>query len=178
MESTKPVRTPEELEKLRQKIESEHGNKKPTVSICISTGCVALGATSVLEAFKTGIQKAKLTEKVEIKETGCLGFCEQGPRVTIYPDEICYFKVKPEDVQEIISQTIKENKIVERILYTDPITKKKVRKLNEIPFYKDQFRPLLENNARIDPKNILDYIHLDGYKALAKVISQIPPQQI
>jgi len=63
LEPTKLVRIPEELEKLRQKIESEQGNKKPTVSICISTGCVALGATSVLEAFKTGIQKAKLTEK-------------------------------------------------------------------------------------------------------------------
>ncbi len=178
MESIQPVRNPEELEKLRQKIESERGNKKPTVSICISTGCVALGATSVLEAFKNGIKKAKLEEEVEIKETGCLGFCEQGPRVTIYPDEICYFKVKPDDVQEIISQTIKENKIVEHLLYTDPITRKKLRSLNEIPFYKDQVRPLLENNARIDPKNILDYIHLDGYEALAKAITQMTPQHI
>ena len=178
MQSIKPVRTPEELEKFRQKIENELGNKKPTVSICISTGCVALGANAVLEAFKTNIEKANLTEKVKIKKTGCVGFCEQGPRVTIYPNEICYFKVKPEDVQEIISQTLKENKIVERILYTDPITKKKVRRLNEIPFYKDQLRPLLENNARIDPKDIRDYIELDGYRALAKAISQMTPQQV
>ena len=178
MESIKAVRTPKELENLRQEIKNELGNKKPTVSICVSTGCVALGANTVLEAFKTNIDKANLTEKIKIKETGCVGFCEQGPRVTIYPDEICYFKVKPEDVQEIISQTLKENKIIDRILYTDPITKKKVKRLNEIPFYKDQLRPLLENNARIDPKDIRDYIQLDGYKALAKAISQMSPQQV
>ncbi|WP_455278661.1 NADH-ubiquinone oxidoreductase-F iron-sulfur binding region domain-containing protein [[Eubacterium] cellulosolvens] len=178
MESIKPVRSLNELEKLQQKIENELENKKPIISICVSTGCVALGSTAVLETFKTNIEKAKLMDKVKIKKTGCVGFCEQGPRVTIYPDEICYFKVKPDDVQEIISKTIKDKKIVERILYTDPITKKKARRLNEIPFYKDQLRPLLDNNARIDPKNIRDYIQLDGYKALAKAISQMTPQQI
>ncbi len=178
MDSIKQIKTPEELEKIRQQIKNEFGNKKSTVSICISTGCVALGATSVLETFKTKIEKANLTDEVKIKETGCVGFCEQGPRVTIYPDEVSYFKVKPKDVEEIISQTIKENKIVERILYTDPITKEKARRLNDVPFYKDQLRPLLENNARIDPKDIRDYIQLDGYKALVKAISQMTPHQV
>jgi NADH-quinone oxidoreductase subunit F len=107
-----------------------------------------------------------------------LGFCEQGPRVTIYPEEICYFKVKPEDAPEIVSKSILEKKVVERLLYKDPDTGKGVQKLEDIPFYKYQHRLLLENNAKIDPKNIEDYIALGGYSALAKVLFEMKPEQV
>jgi len=171
------IRSAESLERLRKEIITKRGPSKPAISVCVSTGCVALGAWRVVEALKAELEKQGLKEKVEIRETGCLGFCEQGPRVTIYPEEICYFKVKPEDAPEIVSKTILKKQVVERLLYTDP-TGVKARKLEDIPFYKHQLRLLLENNARIDPKNIEDYIALGGYSALAKALFGMTPEQV
>jgi len=178
MEAVKCIRSPKDLEQLRQEIRSARKPSKPSVSICVSTGCVALGASKVMEAFRAELQRQGLKDEVEIKETGCLGFCEQGPRVTIYPEEICYFKVKPEDVLEIVSKSILEKQIVERLLYKDPATGRTMQKLEDIPFYKYQLRLLLENNAKIDPKNIEDYCALGGYSALAKVLFEMTPEQV
>jgi len=174
----KCISSPEDLEKLRQEIRAEREPSKPTISVCVSTGCVALGAWRVMDALKAELEKQGIMDNVEIRETGCLGFCEQGPRVTIYPEEICYFKVKPEDVPEIVSKTILEKQAVERLLYTDPTSGKKAQKLEDIPFYKHQLRLLLENNARIDPKNIEDYIAVGGYSALAKILFEMTPEQV
>ncbi len=178
METVKCIRSPKDLEKLREEIKSKRKPSKSSVSVCVSTGCVALDASKVKEAFIAELEKQGLKDQVEIKETGCLGFCEQGPRVTIYPEEICYFKVKPEDAPEIVSKSILEKKVVERLLYKDPATGKEVQKLEDIPFYKYQRRLLLENNAKIDPKNIEDYIALGGYSALAKVLFEMTPEQV
>ena len=178
METVKCIRSPKDLEKLREEIKSKRKPSKSSVSVCVSTGCVALDASKVKEAFIAELEKQGLKDQVEIKETGCLGFCEQGPRVTIYPEEICYFKVKPEDAPEIVSKSILEKKVVERLLYKDPATGKGVQKLEDIPFYKYQRRLLLENNAKIDPKNIEDYIALGGYSALAKVLFEMTPEQV
>jgi NADH:ubiquinone oxidoreductase subunit F (NADH-binding)/(2Fe-2S) ferredoxin/Pyruvate/2-oxoacid:ferredoxin oxidoreductase delta subunit len=178
METVKCIRSPKDLEKLREEINSKRKPSKSSVSVCVSTGCVALDASKVKEAFIAELEKQGLKDQVEIKETGCLGFCEQGPRVTIYPEEICYFKVKPEDAPEIVSKSILEKKVVERLLYKDPATGKGVQKLEDIPFYKYQRRLLLENNAKIDPKNIEDYIALGGYSALAKVLFEMTPEQV
>jgi NADH-quinone oxidoreductase subunit F len=178
MGTVKCIRSPKDLEKLREEIKSKRKPSKSSVSVCVSTGCVALDAPKVKEAFIAELEKQGLKDQVEIKETGCLGFCEQGPRVTIYPEEICYFKVKPEDVPEIVSKSILEKKVVERLLYKDPATGKGVQKLEDIPFYKYQLRLLLENNAKIDPKNIEDYIALGGYSALAKTLFEMTPEQV
>ncbi|MCJ7762487.1 NAD(P)H-dependent oxidoreductase subunit E, partial [Candidatus Bathyarchaeota archaeon] len=178
MGTVKCIQSPEDLEKLREEIKSKRKPSKSSISVCVSTGCVALDALKVKEAFIAELEKQGLKDQVEIKETGCLGFCEQGPRVTIYPEEICYFKVKPEDAPEIVSKSIREKKVVERLLYKDPATGKGVQKLEEIPFYKYQRRLLLENNARIDPRNIEDYIALGGYSALAKVLFEMKPEQV
>ncbi len=178
MGTVKCIRSPKDLEKLREEIKSKRKPSKSSVSVCVSTGCVALDASKVKEAFIAELEKQGLKDQVEIKETGCLGFCEQGPRVTIYPEEICYFKVKPEDAPEIVSKSILEKKVVERLLYKDPATGKGVQKLEDIPFYKYQRRLLLENNAKIDPKNIEDYIALGGYSALAKVLFEMTPEQV
>jgi NADH:ubiquinone oxidoreductase subunit F (NADH-binding)/(2Fe-2S) ferredoxin/NAD-dependent dihydropyrimidine dehydrogenase PreA subunit len=178
MGTIKCILSPKDLEKLREEIKSKRKPSKPSISVCLSTGCVALEAPKVKEAFITELEKQGLKDKVEIKETGCLGFCEQGPRVTIYPEEICYFKVKPEDAPEIVTKSILEKKIVERLLYKDQATGKGVQKLEDIPFYKYQRRLLLENNAKIDPRNIEDYIALGGYSALAKVLFEMKPEQV
>ncbi len=167
-----------DLERFRKNILDKKDPKRLAITACVSTGCQALGAQKVLEAFKEEIKRQSLEGEVDIKETGCLGFCEKGPRVVIYPEETFYFKVKPTDVHEIISKTLVNKEIVERLLYTDPITAKTTRHLSEIPFYKYQNRLLLENNSKIDPKEIEDYIALGGYTALNKALFQMTPERV
>lgn len=167
-----------DLETLRNKIIAKINPTKPAVTLCISTGCEALGAKDVLNAFKEEFKKQGLEGKVDIKETGCLGFCEKGPRVVIYPEDIAYFKVQASDVPEIVSKTLLRKEIVERLLYADPNTGEKAKRLIDVPFYKYQYRLLMDNNAKVDPKKIDDYIALDGYKALAKALFQMNSDQI
>ena len=167
-----------DLENLRKEIISKVDPIKPAVTLCISTGCEALGAKDVLKAFKEEFKKQGLEGKIDIKETGCLGFCEKGPRVVVYPEGIAYFKVQASDVPEIVSKTVLNKEIVERLLYADPNTGEKAKVLSDVPFYKYQYRLLMDNNAKVDPKKIEDYIALDGYKALSKVLFQMSPDQV
>ena len=172
------LKSASDLEKLRKDILAKTDPKKPAIAVCVSTGCEALGVKEVLKAFKEEFKKQSLEGKIDIKETGCLGFCEKGPRVVVYPEEIYYFKVKATDVPEIVSKTVTNKEIIERLLYADPITGQKARNLSEIPFYKYQKRLLLDNSAKVDPKKIEDYIVLGGYTALAKVLFQMKPEQV
>jgi NADH:ubiquinone oxidoreductase subunit F (NADH-binding)/(2Fe-2S) ferredoxin/NAD-dependent dihydropyrimidine dehydrogenase PreA subunit len=174
----KPLKSPSDLENLRKDILAKKDPKRLAVAACVSTGCQALGVQKVLKAFDEEIKKQGLEGKVEIKETGCLGFCEKGPRIVIYPEEIYYFQVKPSDVPEIVSKTLLKNEIVERLLYKDPVTSKRARYLSEVPFYKYQNRLLLESNSKIDPKKIEDYLAIDGYKALAKALFKMTPEEV
>jgi NADH:ubiquinone oxidoreductase subunit F (NADH-binding)/(2Fe-2S) ferredoxin/Pyruvate/2-oxoacid:ferredoxin oxidoreductase delta subunit len=172
------INSPEELEKLRKGIVSKRDPKKPCIAVCTGTGCLALGADKVVVAIKEEIKKHGLEDKVDIKETGCPGFCERGTVVVIYPEEICYLKVQPEDVREIVSQTILAKKVIDRLLYVDPTTSEKAVRESEIPFYKNQMRLLIGNNIKLDPKSIDDYLALGGYSALAKALSQMTPEQV
>ncbi|RZN73008.1 MAG: NADH-quinone oxidoreductase subunit NuoF [Candidatus Methanolliviera hydrocarbonicum] len=169
--------SPTELEDLRREILSKRDSNKPCIAICAGTGCLALGAQRVINAFKEEVKKQGLEANVDIRETGCPGFCEKGTVVVIYPKGVCYLQVQPEDSFEIIS-AIKERKIVERLLYTDPSTGEKVIYEHEIPFYKNQMRLLMGNNTKIDPKNIDDYIALGGYGAISKALSEMTPEQV
>jgi NADH-quinone oxidoreductase subunit F len=139
---------------------------------------MAFGAGEVIAAFKAEIEKQGLQADVDTKGTGCPGFCERGPVVVIYPEEICYLQVTPEDVPEIVSQTIKEKKVVDRLLYVDPTTGEKATYESDIPFYKNQKRNIISSNIKIDPKTIDDYLAIDGYSALAKVLSGMSPEEV
>ena len=108
------ISSAEELEKIRQDLLSRRDPNRACISICAGTGCLASGAREVIGAFKAEIGKEGLQAVVDTKETGCPGFCERGPVVVIYPEEICYLRVKPEDVPEIVSQTIREKKVVSK----------------------------------------------------------------
>ena len=116
--------------------------------------------------------------KVEVKATGCHGFCEKGALVVIHPQEILYTQVKPLDVPEIVAKTIKKGEIVERLLFLDPATGKRVELEEEVPYYKQQMRLILGNNSRIDPADIRDYIALDGYEALRRVLEGGNPRAV
>ena len=162
--------SPEELEDFRQGILLKRDPSKPCISICAGAGCIASGADEVIAAFRSEIEKEGLQAEVDTKGTGCPGFCERGPVVVIYPDEICYLQVRAEDVPEIISQTIKEKKVVEHLLYEDPVTGERAIHESDIAFYKNQQRTLLCNNIKIDSKSIDDYLAIEGYSALAKAL--------
>jgi NADH-quinone oxidoreductase subunit F len=119
-----------------------------------------------------------LTADVDTKGTGCPGFCERGPVVVIYPEEICYLQVTAEDVSEIVSKTIKEKKVVDRLLYIDPVTGEKAIRESDISFYKNQVRNLICNNIKIDSKSIDDYLAIDGYSALGKALSRMTDLEV
>ena len=168
----------EALENFRQELVSKRDPNKPCISICAGAGCIASGADDVIDAFREEIEKQGLLAEVDTKGTGCPGFCERGPVVVIYPEEICYLEVTAEDVPEIISQTIKEKKVVDRLLYKDPVTGEHAIHESDIPFYKHQQRTLLCNNSRIDSKSIDDYLAIDGYSALAKALFQMAAGEV
>ena len=172
------LNSPSDLAKFRKAILAKKDPNRLTIAVCISTGCDALGASEVLEALEEEIKKQGLEGKVDIKKTGCLGFCEQGPRIVIYPQEVYYYKVQVADVPQIVSQTLIRKEIIDHLLYTDSRTGKTISKLSEVPFYKYQNRLLLENNAKVDPKKIEDYIALGGYKALAKALDSMTSEQV
>ncbi|UCG65885.1 MAG: NADH-quinone oxidoreductase subunit NuoF [Deltaproteobacteria bacterium] len=166
-----------DLEELRREIVSKRDPKQPCIAVCAGTGCIPLGAKRVKAALKEEVRKRGLEAKIEIKETGCPGFCEKGPIVNSYPQGVCYCGVQPEDVAEVVSQTAK-GEIVNRLLYVDPVTKQKAIHEHDNPFYKYQMRLLLGNNAKLDPRNIDDSIALGGYSALAKALSQMTPEKV
>ncbi|MDO9111336.1 MAG: NAD(P)H-dependent oxidoreductase subunit E, partial [Desulfatirhabdiaceae bacterium] len=172
------LNTPEELESFRQAVLSKRDPGKPCISICAGAGCIASGADKVIAAFKAEIEKQGLSADVDTKGTGCPGFCERGPVVVIYPEEICYLQVTAEDVPEIVSQTIKEKKVVDRLLYKDPVTGEKAIRESDISFYKNQVRNLICNNIKIDSKSIDDYLAIDGYSALSKALSRMTDVEV
>jgi len=123
-----------ELEKLRQDIQNSKDTSLTTISVCGGTGCRAAGAEAVVEAFAEEIDRLELQAKVEFKETGCHGFCERGPLVVIGPDKIFYQRVQPEDIPEIVSETVLQGNIVKRLLYVDPTTNEEVNYEPDVKF--------------------------------------------
>lgn len=167
-----------EWDALRKDILSRKDPEKPAIAICSGAGCHGLGNGGVIRTFAEEIEKHGLTDTVDIRATGCHGMCEQGPNVAIYPEEIYYVRVTPEDVSEIVKQTIQGKKVVDRLVYTDPVSGEKAVHLNEIPFYKYQSRNLIGNNTRIDPANIEDYIGIGGYTALSRALFEMKPEDV
>jgi NADH:ubiquinone oxidoreductase subunit F (NADH-binding)/(2Fe-2S) ferredoxin/ferredoxin len=172
------INSPAELEELRKGILSKRDPNKPCITLCSGTACHASGSEEVAASIEEEIKKQGLSAKVDFRKTGCHGFCEKGPIIVIHPEKICYLQIEPKDVPEIISQTIKEKKIVERLLYTDPSTNEKIIHESEIPFYKNQKRLVFGSNGEIDPTSIDDYLALGGYSALAKALSEMTPEQV
>jgi len=151
---------------------------KTCITVCKGTGCCASGAIPLVDVFVKEIKKKKLTKKIDIRTTGCHGFCERGPLVVVHPKKIFYSKVKAEDAKEIIEKTALKDEVIERLLYTDPVTGKKVTTEDDVPFYNKQTRLLFGNNGRIDPTQIQDYIDLGGYEALKKALTKMKPAEI
>ncbi len=167
-----------ELEKLRKDIVAQRDSLKPCIAICAGTTCLAYGNDRLVRAFVQEVKKQSLEAQVDIKATGCHGFCEKGPHVVIYPEEICYVEVTPQDVPEIVAQTVKAKKVIDRLIYTDPQTGEKAVHQSEIPFYQRQMRLIMGNNSKIDPQSIDDYLACGGYSALVKALFEMSPEQV
>lgn len=165
------------LENFRQQILAKADGIK-IVSVTNGTDGRTRGSQDVVRAFVEEIERQGLGGKVLVKSTGCHGFCEKEPIAVIFPGEICYVEVKPEDVSEIVSETLAKGKIVERLLYEDPANGQRITKELEIPFYKYQNRIVLGNNRFIDMESIDDYIALGGYNALAKALFEMTDEQV
>ena len=168
----------QDLEILRDEIKDKRDPSRKEVAICTGTGCLGLGAQKVVSAFEREIENRGLQREIYIKETGCPGFCEKGTLVVVYPQGIYYMGVQPDDVSDIVEETLLKGELVVRLLYTDPTTGLKAIQEDDIPFYNHQMRFLIKNNIKINPKNIYDYIALGGYAALARVLSQMTAQEV
>ena len=166
------------LETFRKKLQNNHKGFKSSLTLCSGTGCQASDAKELIRAVKNELIEQGLEKSVLVRPTGCHGFCEQGPIVVVEPGNIFYCHVSPEDAQEIIAKTLCEGEVIERLLYTDPVSGEKIRTESEIPFYRAQDRQLLSQNRRINPCSIEDYIAVGGYSALSKTLAGIAPETI
>ena len=178
------MKTIEELNKIRAEKRIELDLRKNTnadtrekhILVCNGTGCTSSKSPEILENFKRIIEE-KGIQNVRVIKTGCFGLCAKGPIVIIRPEDTFYAMVKPEDCEEIIQSHIVEGKVVERLLCKD-IDGKKVNKLDDLTFYKKQKRIALKNCGVINPEDIDEYIAFDGYRALARVLVEMSPDEV
>jgi NADH:ubiquinone oxidoreductase subunit F (NADH-binding)/(2Fe-2S) ferredoxin/Pyruvate/2-oxoacid:ferredoxin oxidoreductase delta subunit len=174
----KKVKTPQELKSLQEEIQNSRHPEKPCITICAGTGCVTYGSQKLVENFRAEIEKQNLKGKVEVRASGCHGFCERGPLVVINPQNIFYQRVGLDDAEEIIKETVLNGQIIDRLLYVDPVTQEKILHEDEIPFYKRQMRLVFGMNGNIDPNSLEDYLAIGGYSALIKVLNGMEPEAI
>jgi len=142
------------------------------------TGCRAYGAAEVKTALEEAVKKRGLSKEVEIRGTGCHGFCAKAPVIAIEPMGIQYQEVDPEDAAEIVDQTLKKSRMIDSLAYKDPRTGTPIFYRDQIPFYKRQVRRVLGNCGRIDPTRIEHYIAAGGYQAVVKALTKMTPEQV
>jgi NADH-quinone oxidoreductase subunit F len=174
--SGKRVNNPSDLEARRSAIVASRDPDRTCVTVCGGTGCRVNGSEKVIDALRAEISRNGI--EADVRMTGCHGFCEQGPVVVIQPQGIFYKSVKLEDVPHIVHETLEKGKVIEHLLYADPVTGEKIVYENEVPFYARQTRHLLNLNGLIDPTSIEDYIAIRGYGALAKALSKMSPEEV
>ena len=152
------------------------------VLICGGTGCTSSGSKAIQKAFNEQIEIAGLSEEVKLVQTGCFGLCALGPVVIIYPDGTFYSRVTPDDVPEIVTEHLLKGRVVERLVYADTGDEKVENvadvSLSDTAFYKAQHRVALRNCGVINPENIDEYIAMDGYAALGKVLTEMTPEEV
>ena len=153
------------------------------VLICGGTGCTSSGSKVLMSTFEKELEKQGIQEEVKIVQTGCFGLCALGPVVIIYPEGTFYSRVEEKDVAEIVEEHLLKGRIVERLVYSDvdeSVAEEagKHVSLNDTNFYKTQKRVALRNCGLIDPESIDEYIAMDGYAALGKVLTEMKPEDV
>ena len=144
------------------------------VLVCTGTGCSSSGSWNIIKKFNEEIAKAGLEKEVRVINTGCFGLCETGPVVIVYPEAAFYSHIKVDDVERIVNEHLLKGRIVRDLLYKGSVDESnKIRSLDEVDFYKKQKRVALRNCGVINPEDINEYIAFDGYKALAKCLTEL-----
>jgi len=172
------IDTIEKLNEIEKNVKAESTKYKFLLTACSGTGCRATDCLSVWDALNSDLKKRNMLDQVKLRQTGCHGFCEQGPLLIIEPGNIFYCRIKPDDVEDIVTDTLLGGKIIDRLLYVDEVAKKKIQKELDIPFYKAQDRKVLGRNKMINPEDINEYIGVGGYKGIAKALKSMKPDDI
>ncbi len=179
-----------DLLQIKEKYLKSSSSIKRRVVVCAGTGCVANGSRKVYDELVRRIVEAGLEcvvdidfkdhsdNSVHLSESGCQGFCQMGPLVSIEPDDIHYVKVREEDVIEIVDHTLCLNKVVDKLLYVDPNTNEKCKGSKDIVFYNRQRRTVLDKCGKLNPGDINEYIANDGYQAAYKAIVEMTDKDI
>jgi NADH-quinone oxidoreductase subunit F len=169
---------PSQLEDWKARLKAERRPSQRTVVVSSGTCGQASGSVGIIEALRREIDRRNLGDEVRLKVTGCHGFCELEPNIVIYPKGIFYKNLRPEDVPAVIEETLLKNKVIPSLVFDDPLAGGRAEILKDIPFYRKQLRLLTENNLQIDPTRIEDYIALDGYQALARVLFEMTSEEV
>lgn len=148
------------------------------VLVCGGTGCSSSGSAELIERFEEQIAKNGLDREVKVVRTGCFGLCEAGPVVIVYPEGTFYSRIRPDDVDEIVSEHLLKGRVVQHLVYKEKADEEQHVTLDNIDFYRPQMRLALRNCGVIDPENIDEYIAFDGYRALAKALTEMTPDQV
>ena len=179
-----------QLEIIKSKYDKATEKVTKRIVICAGTGCIANGSLKVVDAFKKELEARKLNvlltvdehecdgEEIHISGSGCQGFCAQGPLVNIYPDNILYVKIRPENVAQVVEETIVKGNILDQYLYVNPTSGDRFKGQMDIPFYKMQERLVLDECGRIDPEDIAEYISRGGYSAASKVYTEMTDREV
>ena len=170
--------TKEQLELIEKQLLLDRKKINKTLIICGDTACKAARAQEIIDAVNKEFLEQEIDSTVHLRVTGCHGFCEQGPVAVIEPGNVFYCHITPEDAHDIVTKTLQNGEVIERLLYTDPVSGRKIQTESEIPFYKAQDRQLLSKNKEVNPCSIEDYFATGGYKALAKAIDSLSPGEI
>ncbi len=148
------------------------------VLICGGTGCTSSNSVQIKETLEAELQKNGLSSEVKVVMTGCFGLCALGPIMIIYPEGTFYSRVTEADVPEIVSEHLLKGRVVKRLVYDETVSGDEILSLNDTGFYKKQKRVALRNCGVINPEVIDEYIAMDGYQALGKVLTEMKPQDV
>ena len=163
---------------LRLVAHGEIDSKKKDILCCGGTGCHASASQTLMANLRDEIRAAGLEADVKVVQTGCFGFCAQGPIVKVMPDNVFYVQVTPDDAKEIVQKHIVGHEVVERLLYVEPTLKAKIHDYEKMPFYAKQHRIALRNCGLIDAESLEDYIANEGYQGLAKALTSMTPEEV
>ncbi len=171
----------EKLLLLRQKTDetfaAKPGDIRMELLVCGDTGCVLAESLDIIDMLRDGL-KDRGIDDVSVVQVGCFGFCSEGPIIRVMPDDVFYVRVKPDDVDEIIDRHVVEGEHIDRLIYVDPQTEKKIEEHNDMPFYKKQLRIALRNCGIVNPESIDEALANGGYKALEKALFEMTPEEV
>ena len=167
-----------QLQEIHNKTLEQSNLFRAHILICGGTGCTSSGSKPIQAEFEKQLKLSGLDREVKLVETGCFGLCALGPVVVVYPEGAFYSRVNVEDVSEIVTEHLLNGRVVKKLLYSETVDGDNIKSLNETAFYGKQKRVALRNCGAINPENIDDYIAIDGYQALGKVLTEMKPEEV